>query len=142
MRRREFITLLGSLAAAWPARTYSQRQVARVGALIDVAETHPAAKRWVELFETRLGSTGWQKGHNIEINYRWGESNPELLARYAEELMQSTPDVFMVHGTPALIPLRKLTNTIPIVFTARPFRGKRKRPLRRRATKSGRKRKR
>src|SRR5262249_15652763 len=119
IRRREFILLLGGAAAAWPFRAYSQRQVvARVGVLIDVADTHPAAKRWVELFETRLDSAGWQKGRNVEITYRWGASNPELLARYAEALMQSAPDVFMVHGTPALIPLRRLTSTIPIVFTA------------------------
>jgi putative tryptophan/tyrosine transport system substrate-binding protein len=117
MKRREFFTLLGG-AAAWPLPAHSQKQLARVSVLIDVAETHPAAKRWVELFERRLGSSGWQKGRNVEITYRWGASNPELLARYAEELMQLAPDVFMVHGTPALIPLRKLTSTIPIVFTA------------------------
>jgi putative tryptophan/tyrosine transport system substrate-binding protein len=118
MKRRAFITLIGGATAAWPFRAHSQRQVARVGVLIDVAETNPVAKRWVELFETRLDLAGWQKGRNIQITYRWGASNPEHLARHAEELMQSAPDVFMVHGTPALIPLRKLTNTIPIVFTA------------------------
>jgi putative ABC transport system substrate-binding protein len=120
VRRRDFISLLGGAAAAWPLAAGAQQteRVRRIGVLMDVAETHPAAKRWVELFETQLGQTGWQKGRNVEITYRWGASNPEHLARYAEELMQSTPDVFMVHGTPALIPLRKLTNTIPIVFTA------------------------
>jgi ABC-type uncharacterized transport system substrate-binding protein len=117
MRRREFIGLLGG-AAVWPIRAHSQKQSKRVGVLIDVAETHPAAKRWIELFETQLSLGGWQKGRNIEITYRWGASNPEHLARFAEELVHSAPDVFMVHGTPALIPLRKLTNTIPIVFTA------------------------
>jgi len=117
MKRREFVALLGG-AAAWPFHAHSQKKLARVGVLIDIAETHPAAKRWVELFETQLGLTGWQNGRNVEITYRWGASNPEYLARYAEELMQSAPDVFMVHGTPALIPLRKLTTTIPIVFTA------------------------
>jgi putative ABC transport system substrate-binding protein len=118
MRRRQFIALLGGAAATWPLHAHSHKKLARVGVLIDVAETHPAAKRWVELFETQLGLAGWQNGRNIEITYRWGASNPEHLARYAEELMQSAPDVFMVHGTPALIPLRKLTRTIPIVFTA------------------------
>jgi putative ABC transport system substrate-binding protein len=120
MRRRDFMMLLGGAAVAWPraARAQSSNRMRRIGVLIDVAETHPAANRWVELFETQLGQGGWQKGRNVEITYRWGASSPELLARCAEELMQSAPDVFMVHGTPALIPLRKLTNTIPIVFTA------------------------
>ena len=119
MRRRDVLSLLGGAAVSWPVSAKAQQNhLARVGVLIDVSETHPAAKRWVELFETQLGLTGWQKGRNVEITYRWGSSNPEHLARYAEELMQSAPDIFMVHGTPALIPLRKLTNTIPIVFTA------------------------
>ena len=119
MRRRDVLSLLGGAAVSWPVSAKAQQNhFARVGVLIDVAETHPAAKRWVELFETQLGLTGWQKERNVEITYRWGSSNPEHLARYAEELMQSAPDIFMVHGTPALIPLRKLTNTIPIVFTA------------------------
>ena len=117
MKRRDVIRLVGG-AAAWPLHAHSQKKLARVGVIIDVAETHPAAKRWVELFETQLGLAGWQNGRNVEITYRWGASNPEHLARYAEELMRSAPDVFMVHGTPALIPLRKLTTTIPIVFTA------------------------
>ena len=121
MRRREFIALLGNCAAvsmAWPLHAHSQKRTARVGALMDVAETNPAAKGWVEAFETQLGVAGWHKGRNLEITYRWGASNPERLARYAEELVQSAPDVLMVHGTPALIPLRKITTTIPIVFTA------------------------
>jgi putative ABC transport system substrate-binding protein len=117
MKRREFITLLGG-AAAWPLDSHAQKQVARVGVLMDVAESNPAAKGWVEAFEIPLGVAGWQKGRNLEITYRWGASNPERLARYAQELVQSGPDVLMVHGTPALIPLRQLTTTIPIVFTA------------------------
>ena len=74
IRRRQFITLLGGAAAAWPLLTSAQQpdRVRRIGVLMDVAETHPAAKRWVELFETQLGQTGWQKGRNVEITYRWG----------------------------------------------------------------------
>jgi putative ABC transport system substrate-binding protein len=120
MRRREFITLLGGAAAAWPlaARAQQTDRVRRIGVLMDVAEENPAAKGWVEAFEMQLGVAGWQKGRNLEITYRWGASDPERLARYAQELVQSGPDVLMVHGTPALIPLRQLTTTIPIVFTA------------------------
>ena len=115
--RREFITLIGG-AAAWPLSAHSQKQMARVGVLMDVAENNPASKGWADAFEAQLGVAGWQKGRNVEIIYRWGASDAERLARYAEELVQSAPDVFMVHGTPALIPLRKFTTTIPIVFTA------------------------
>ena len=118
--RRKFLTALGGAAAAWPLAARAQRgeRMRRIGVLMDVAEENPAAKGWVEAFEMQLGVAGWQKGRNLEITYRWGASDPERLARYAQELVQSGPDVLMVHGTPALIPLRQLTTTIPIVFTA------------------------
>jgi putative ABC transport system substrate-binding protein len=118
VKRRAFITLMGGAAAAWPLRAHSQKQIPRVGVLMDVAENNPASKGWVDAFEAQLGVAGWQKGRNVEIIYRWGSSDAERLARYADELVRSAPDVFMVHGTPALIPLRKITTTIPIVFTA------------------------
>ena len=109
MRRREFIALLGGGAAAWPLMARAQQPVRmrRIGALMDIGETDAAAKGWVEAFETGLDAAGWHKGRNCEINYRWGASEPERLARNAEELVQSAPDVFLVHGTPALIPLKK-----------------------------------
>jgi putative tryptophan/tyrosine transport system substrate-binding protein len=90
----------------------------RIGALMDIGETDAAAKGWVDAFETALGAAGWHKGRNCAINYRWGASNPERLARNAEELVQSAPDVLLVHGTPALAPLKKINTTIPTVFTA------------------------
>ena len=108
MKRRAFITLIGG-AAAWPLGAHSEKQMARVGVLMDVAENNPASKGWGDAFQAQLGVAGWQKGPNVEIIYRWGPSDAERLARYAEELVRSAPDVFMVHGTPALIPLRKIT---------------------------------
>src|SRR5262249_5745427 len=75
------------------------------------------AKRFVEALETRLDAAGWHKGRNLEIAYRWGSDAPEQLTRHAKELVLSSPDVLVVLGTAALIPLRKATTTIPIVFT-------------------------
>jgi putative tryptophan/tyrosine transport system substrate-binding protein len=118
MRRREFIGWLGGAAAVWPLEAHAQKRMARIGALMDVADTNPSAKAWAAAFETGLDAAGRHKGRNCEITYRWGASDPERLAHYAEELVQSSPDVFLVHGTPALIPLRKTNTTIPIVFTA------------------------
>jgi putative ABC transport system substrate-binding protein len=93
-------------------------RVRRIGALMDIGETDVAAKGWIAAFETALDAAGWHKGRNCEITYRWGASNPERLARNAEELVQLAPDVLLVHGTPALVPLKKTNTTIPIVFTA------------------------
>ena len=120
MLRREFITFIGAAAAGWPlvARAQQTDRVRRIGALMDIGETDAGAKGWVEAFETSLDASGWHNGNNCAIDYRWGTSNPERLARNAQELLQSTPDVFLVHGTPALAPLRKANTTIPVVFTA------------------------
>src|SRR5262245_5297243 len=83
-----------------------------------VAETDPDAKRLVEAFATRLDAAGWDKERTRQITYRWGANDPEQLARYANELVLSAPDVLVPFGTAALVPFRKVTTTIPIVFTA------------------------
>src|SRR6516225_6040580 len=69
-------------------------------------------------FERGLDEAGWHKGRNLELTYRWGASNPDLLSRYAEELVRAAPDILLAFGTAALIPLHKATTTIPIVFAA------------------------
>ena len=120
MRRRDFITLVSGSAAtliACPVVARSQ-STARLGALMVAAETDPDARRLVEALETQLAAAGWHKGRNLEITYRWGASDPELLARYANELVLMAPDVLVAFGTPALVPLHKAKTTIPTVFTS------------------------
>ena len=115
MKRREFITLVGG-AAVWPLAARAQERTARVGALMAVAETDSESERLAGAFETGLGAAGWHKGRNLELTYRWGASNPDVLSRYAEELVRAAPDILLAFGTPTLIPLHKATTTIPIVF--------------------------
>jgi putative tryptophan/tyrosine transport system substrate-binding protein len=120
MQRREFITLVGGIAAASivrPLGAWSQQRIARVGVLMVVAEDDPVAKRFVAALETQLDAEGWHKGRNLEITYRWGASNLELLTRYANELVLAAPDILVTLGTAALAPMHKATTTIPIVFT-------------------------
>jgi putative ABC transport system substrate-binding protein len=118
MKRREFFGVAAGAAAVWPGLAQAQQsRVRRIGALMDVGEAHPNAKAWVEAFETPLGAAGWQKGRNYEIAYRWGALSPDLLLRHAEELVQSSPDVLLVHGTAAMIALRKTNTTLPVVFS-------------------------
>src|SRR5262245_39593452 len=118
--RRKFLATLGSAAVAWPlaARAQQGGRMRRLGVLMVVAETDPDAKRFVEALETRLDAAGWHKGRNLEITYRWGASEAERLGRYANELALLAPDVLLVLGTAALMPVQKATTTIPIVFTA------------------------
>jgi len=120
MQRREFITFAGSVAAASivrPLSAWSQQRIAHLGVLMVVAENDPDAKRFVAALENQLDAEGWHKGRNLEIAYRWGASNPERLAQYANELVLPAPDVLVTLGTAALIPMHKATTTIPIVFT-------------------------
>jgi len=117
MKRREFITLIGG-AVAWPLIARAQERTARVGALMVFAETDPDSKRLAGAFETGLDVAGWHKGRNLELTYRWGASNTDLLSRYAEELVRAAPDILLAFGTAALISLHKATTIIPIVFAA------------------------
>jgi putative ABC transport system substrate-binding protein len=120
MHRREFILYVGGAAAASilrPLSAWSQQRIAHVGVLMVVAENDPDAKRFVAALENQLDAEGWHKGRNLEIAYRWGASNPERLAQYANELALPAPDVLVTLGTAALIPMQKATTTIPIVFT-------------------------
>ena len=115
MRRRDFISFVSS-AAAWPLAARAQERMVRLGALMVVAETDLESARLAGVFERGLGAAGWYKGRNLELIYRWGESNPDLLSRYAVELVGAAPDILLAFGTSALIPLHKATTTIPIVF--------------------------
>ena len=118
MKRREFIALLVGATAAWPLMSRAQGRTARVGVLMVVAETDPESERLAGAFEKGLDEAGWHKGRNLELTYRWSASNPDLLSRYAEELVRAAPDILLAFGTAALIPLHKATTTIPIVFAA------------------------
>ena len=121
MRRREFIATLSGFGIKWAADlvgAHAEQRKSRVGALMVIAESDPDAQRFVKAIETQLDAAGWHNGRNLEITYRWGASDPQLLADYAQELVVSAPDVLLALGTPALVPLRKATTTIPIVFTS------------------------
>ena len=82
MRRREFITFVGSAVSSIvrPLSAWSQQLVAHLGVLMVVAENDPDAKRFVAALENQLDAEGWRRERNLEISYRWGASNPERLA--------------------------------------------------------------
>jgi putative tryptophan/tyrosine transport system substrate-binding protein len=119
VRRRQFFTLLGDAAAAWPLAAYAQQgeRVRRIGALMLPAADDPEGKARAAAFEQSLGKLGWTVGHNLRIDYRWGMNDVERARAAAAELLRLAPDVILANGTPALPAVKQTTLTVPIVFT-------------------------
>jgi len=119
MRRREFIGLVGSVAATWPlaARAQQSTNVRRVGVLFAAySEADKAGQARITAFTKSLDGLGWGESR-IRIDYRWAAGNGERLRAFATELTQSAPDVIVAAGDPALSLLHRLKSNIPIVFT-------------------------
>jgi putative tryptophan/tyrosine transport system substrate-binding protein len=118
MRRREFITILGGAATAWPlaARAQQPDRVRRIGLLLGIAENDPEADARVTAFRQGLQELGWVEGRNIRIDSRFAASEATRIRAYVAELMALSPDVFVANSTPVLAALRQATSSIPIVF--------------------------
>ena len=117
MKRREFITVLGG-AAVWPFSASAQQpdRMRRLGVLMAVAESDADVRKGIALFQQRLQELGWRDGHNIRIDYRWGDADAERIQTLAKELVDLQPDVLVGHSTPSAKGLLKQTHSIPIVF--------------------------
>jgi putative ABC transport system substrate-binding protein len=122
VKRREFITLLGGAAAAWPmaARAQQSRQMRRVAALMPYTANDPQSQNRNAAFLQGLQQLGWTVGQNLQIDYRWSEGNEDDTRKYAAELVALAPDVIFTAGSAAVGPLRRATRTVPIVFALVP----------------------
>ena len=120
MRRREFITLLGGAAAAWPlaARAQQRERMRRIGVLLPAAADDPEAQARVAAFLQGLQQLGWTIGRNVRIDYRWAATNADRIRRHAAELVALAPDVILAAGSPAVAALQQATRTVPIVFAS------------------------
>jgi putative ABC transport system substrate-binding protein len=118
MKRREFITLLGGAAAAWPVGVRAQQPGKRpiVGFLGD--STPLAEKERAAAFAGRLHDLGWIEGRTIAIEYRWADARSDRLAEIAAEFSRLKVDVIVTGGTPATMAAKQATSVIPIVVAA------------------------
>jgi putative tryptophan/tyrosine transport system substrate-binding protein len=116
MKRRDFITLLGS-AAAWPlaARGQQGERMRRIGILMSIADGPEGQARMAALRQG-LQELGWIEGRNIQIDYRWNRADAERAQVYATELIELKPDLLLAHAPLSLEVLRQRTRSIPIVF--------------------------
>ncbi len=120
MRRREFITLLGSAAVVRPlaARAQQPGGLRRVGVLMGLAETDPFTIKYVQELRSALQSLGWTDGQNIQFVYRYAAGDPERARLFAKELTEMQPDLIVGHTTPVAVALSQVTRTLPVVFVS------------------------
>jgi putative ABC transport system substrate-binding protein len=122
VKRREFITLLGGAAAAWPLAARAQRggRMRRVGVLMPHTQNNPVGPPRIAALLQELQQLGWIVGSNVEIDVRWAGADAESLRKHAAELAALAPDVILANGSVAVAPLLHATRTVPIVFVIVP----------------------
>jgi putative ABC transport system substrate-binding protein len=118
MQRREFITFVGSAAAAWPlaARAQPAARMRRIGILLNASSDDPQYQTWVGAFLQELAQLGWVIGRNVRIDTRWAGANAAEIRRHAAELAALAPDVVLAHGAGPVGALLQATRTMSIVF--------------------------
>jgi len=118
VRRREFISLIGSVAAAWPlaARAQQPDRVRLIGVLMAYAQSDRVAQSWLAAFRGALAKLGWTEGSNLRIELRWSAADADRMRTLAKELVDLRPNAIFGVTTPAVGALARETKTIPIVF--------------------------
>ena len=120
MRRREFITLLGSAATGWPlaARAQQRDRVRQIGVFVGNAGSadDPIAGETLRQFREAMQQAGWLEGKNIRVDHWFGGDAAKINAS-AAELVALVPELIYAHGLPAARAVQQQTHAIPIVFT-------------------------
>jgi putative ABC transport system substrate-binding protein len=118
MRRREFISLIGGVAVAWPlaARAQQSDRVRVIGSLNILAEDDPEEKLRMAAFKQSLQQLGWTEGRNVRIEVRWAGGDAGRVHKYAAELSAIAPDVVLSSGSVTIGPVQQALRTVPIVF--------------------------
>jgi putative tryptophan/tyrosine transport system substrate-binding protein len=119
MKRREFITLLGGAAAAWPvaARAQQPERMRRIVFLHGIAENDPEAQARVVAFRQGLEALGWVENRNIQVAHRFSGGDFVQMQTHTTELVDSSPDLIVASSSPVIAALKQATRTIPIVFS-------------------------
>ena len=120
MRRREFVAMLGSAAAALPIAVRAQQSAKqrRIGVLMNRAADSSEGQARIAAIQQRLQQLGWSDGQNLRMDLRWGAEDPDLERKGAAELVALAPDVVLAAGTLGLTAMIRESRAIPIVFAA------------------------
>ena len=117
MRRRDFISLIGSAAATWPVAAHAQ-QVRILGALMNGIANEPLLRASMAALTEKLRELGWIEGKNLHLEVRWNGGSAEQARAFASELTALKPAVILSSSTTNLLALSNATNSIPIVFVS------------------------
>jgi putative tryptophan/tyrosine transport system substrate-binding protein len=122
VKRRDFITLLGGAAAAWPlaARAQQGERLRRIGVLMNGAADDPEGQARLIAFVQALQQFGWTDGRNVRIDTRWAAGDADRIRQYAAEFAAPAPDVILATGSFGVGPLLQATRAVPIVFVIVP----------------------
>jgi putative ABC transport system substrate-binding protein len=118
LKRRDFITLFGGAAAAWPltGRAQQGERTRRIAVLSGFAATDPEAQARIAALQQGLKELGWVEGRNLHIDFRWITVERPHTQALAKELIELKPELIVGQTTPAVAALAQETKTIPIVF--------------------------
>jgi len=118
MQRREFITLLSGIVAAWPlaARAQQPAKIPRIGFLGNSTATMEA--NLIGPLRDGLRELGYEEGRNVIIEFRWADGKYDQFPALVAELLAAKVDVIITAGTPATLAIKKATSTVPLVFIA------------------------
>jgi putative tryptophan/tyrosine transport system substrate-binding protein len=118
MRRREFIALLGGVAATWPLRAHGQQRekMSSIGVLMNLAADDVEGQARLAAFLQGLQEVGRAVGRNVRIDLRWGAGDADRFRKQAAELVALAPDVVLASSLPVVEPLLQATRTVPVVF--------------------------
>jgi putative tryptophan/tyrosine transport system substrate-binding protein len=118
MKRRDFISLLGSAVAVWPlvARAQQAGQMRRIGVLTVFPKNDPLHLAYMAALREGLQKLGWIEGRNIRIDIGWAAPDMESTQRFAEELVAQQPDLIITENTLTTASTLKHTRAIPIIF--------------------------
>jgi putative tryptophan/tyrosine transport system substrate-binding protein len=118
LKRRDFITLLGGAAVAWPlaARAQQPEGGRHIGVLLSGSEDDQETQARLSGLRQGLGRLGWSEGRNIKIGYRYASGSAEQARSFAKELVALKPEVIVTVSTPVALALQRETDVIPVVF--------------------------
>ena len=118
LRRRDFITLVGGAAAAWPLAAQAQQpeRIRRIGVVMPFAKGDSEGEARIRAFKQELAKLGWTDGGNIQFDERWLTDDMDLVRSHAASLVASNPDIIVASGGRIVPVFMRLTRSIPVVL--------------------------